>query len=273
MSASSYEGGGEVNELVTWAADALFAARRDRKPIAPIHTKLGERAIDLAYRVQQVNIDRHLGSGDRITGRKTGLTSLAVQKQLGVDQPDFGALLASMELVSGDAVPDTLIQPKAEAEIAFVLEKDLKAEHMTGTEVLNAIAYVTPAIEVVDSAIMDWKFGVVDTIADNASSGYYVLGTERKNPIKLDLRLLGMVLEKNGESESFGAGVACLGHPLRAVQWLARTMVERGTPLRAGDVVLSGALGPMVAAKRGDRFETRIEGLGRVALTFAGGEQ
>lgn len=266
MSASS-------SELVTWAADALFAARRDRKAIAPIHPKLGERALDLAYQVQQVNIDRWLAKGDRIIGRKTGLTSLSVQKQIGVDQPDFGTLLASMELVSGDTVPDTLIQPKAEAEVAFVLEKDLRAEHVTGTEVLNAIAYATPAIEVVDSAITDWKFGVVDTIADNASSGYLVLGTERKDPSELDLRLLGMVLEKNGEASSFGAGVACLGHPLRALQWLARTMVERGTPLRAGDVVLSGALGPMVAAKPGDRFEARIEGLGRVATTFAGGEK
>jgi 2-keto-4-pentenoate hydratase len=263
MSASS-------SDLIAIVADELGEARRIRRAIAPIHPRLGERATDLAYAVQQLGIDRAVRAGDRVVGRKIGLTSVAVQRQLGVDQPDAGTLLASMELASEDVVPDCLIQPKAEAEVAFVLESDVTPERPTASEVLAAIGYAVAAIEIVDSAIVDWKIGIVDTIADNASSGLYVLGTERRKVSAVDLRLAGMVLEKNGEPVSFGAGAACLGHPLRAVLWLARTLAARGTPLRAGDIVLSGALGPMVTTAPGDRIEARIEGLGRVGATFAG---
>ncbi|MCW5832512.1 MAG: fumarylacetoacetate hydrolase family protein [Labilithrix sp.] len=262
MSASS-------SELISAVAGELAEARRARRPIAPVRGRLGERAVDAAYAVQRLGVDRAVSSGDRVVGRKIGLTSVAVQEQLGVAEPDFGTLLASMELASGDVVPAALIQPKAEAEIAFVLGRDLTGERPTFTEVVAAIDFASPAVEIVDSAIAGWDIGVVDTVADNASSALYVLGAERRAPHDVDLRLAGMVLEKNGAPASFGAGAACLGHPLRAVTWLARTMVARGTPLRAGDVVLSGALGPMVAAAPGDRFEARIEGVGRVAVSFA----
>jgi 2-keto-4-pentenoate hydratase len=250
-------------------AARLREAARSRLSIAPIRQNLGERDIAAAYLVQRANVSAAVTSGDRITGRKVGLTSLAVQRQLGVNEPDFGTLLASMELVSDDEVPAQLIQPKAEAEVAFILGRDLRGERISFSELLAAIDSAVAAIEIVDSRIARWDIGIVDTIADNASSARYVLGTEPIAPGSVDLRLAGMVLEKNGEPLSFGAGAACLGHPLRAALWLARKMARSGTPLAAGDVILSGALGPMLEAAPGDVFEARISGLGAVRARFA----
>ena len=186
-----------------------------------------------------------------------------------MNEPDYGTLLASTELLSDDEVPARLIQPKAEAEVAFVLARDLRADLLSFPDLLAAIDFALPAIEIVDSRIERWDIGIVDTIADNASTAMYVLGTDPVSPRTLDLRLAGMVLEKNGEPLSFGAGAACLGHPLRAALWLARKMVRSGTPLLAGDVILSGALGPMLPAVPGDFFEARISGLGAVRTRFA----
>jgi 2-keto-4-pentenoate hydratase len=253
-------------------ADQLHAAAQARAPIPPFRKEIGEREIASAYAIQQVNVARALAAGNRVTGRKIGLTSLAVQRQLGVSEPDYGTLLSGMELVSGDEVPERLIQPKAEAEVAFVIGRDLRAEILSFGDLLAAIDCALPAIEVVDSRIAAWDIGIVDTIADNASSAMYVLGTEPASLRGLELRLCGMVLEKNGEALSFGAGAACLGHPLRSALWLARRMARSGTPLVAGDVVLSGALGPMLPAEPGDFFEARISGLGSVRTRFAGGK-
>jgi 2-keto-4-pentenoate hydratase len=246
----------------------LAIARESRTPIAPIHPFLEDGGIAAAYDVQQKGIARRLSAGDRVVGRKVGLTSVAVQKQLGVDRPDFGTLLASMEILSGEGIRHDFIAPRVEAEVAFTLARDLAGDIITPSDVLGAIAWATAAIEIVDSRIVDWKIGILDTIADNASSARYVLGAERHRVDGLDLRLCGMILEKNGEVSSMGVGAACLGHPLHAALWLARTMAKHGAPLREGDVVLSGALGPMVSVRPGDRVGATIQGLGSVSVSF-----
>ena len=213
---------------------------------------------------------RSYGLSSIATRRKIGLTSLAVQKQLGVDQPDYGMLFADMAVPDGwDVAHGRLIQPKVEAEIAFVLGRDLDSEHLTIADILRAVEFALPAIEIVDSRIADWKIGILDTIADNASSGLYVLGGSPRKLDGLDLRMAGMVMEHAGEPVSVGIGAACLGDPLSATLWLARTMAKVGRPLKAGDTVLSGALGPMVTVKWGGVYEARVNGLGSVRAAFA----
>lgn len=250
-------------------ADALHQASVDRAPIPPIRERLPAGDIAAAYGVQAINTHRRQVAGGRIVGRKIGLTAKVVQTQLGVDQPDYGVLFADMEIADGVDVPwSRVIQPKVEAEIAFVLGGPLAGEQLTLPDLIRAIAYALPAIEIVDSRIADWKISIVDTIADNASSGLYVLGGSPTAIRDLDLRLCGMVMENRGDQVSVGAGLACLGNPLNAALWLARKMVENGTPLQAGEVILSGALGPMVAAKPGEIYEARIAGLGSVRAAF-----
>jgi 2-keto-4-pentenoate hydratase len=222
-----------------------------------------------AYAVQQSITQRKLDQGARLVGRKVGLTSLAVQKQLGVDSPDFGALFDDMSVCDGEEIAwSRVIQPKAEAEIALVLEKDLKHEKHTVVDILAATGFALPAIEIVDSRIANWDIRLADTVADNASSGLFVLGTKPVGLTRLDVVGCGMVMERRGEPVSTGAGAACLGNPLNAALWLADIMVRMGTPLRAGDIVLTGALGPMVAAAPGDVFNARIEGLGELRAVF-----
>ncbi len=198
-----------------------------------------------------------------------GLTAKAVQAQLGVSQPDFGVLFADMALPDGGTLlASTVLQPKAEAEIAFVLHAALPGPDITRAQVEAAIAYALPAIEIVDSRIADWKISFADTVADNGSSAFYVLGEARKPLAGLDLWSCGMVLEVNGAVASLGAGAACLGHPVNALTWLAQTLAASGDPLQAGDVVLSGALGPMVTLSPGDQVRASIGGLGGVSFTY-----
>ncbi|MDF0730095.1 fumarylacetoacetate hydrolase family protein [Pseudomonas entomophila] len=256
-----------MTERLQQVADLLDQAANSGEPVAPVRDQLA--GIADAYVVQQLNTQRQVRAGRRITGRKIGLTSRAVQQQLGVDQPDFGTLFDSMEVSDGEAIAwPRLMQAKCEAEVALVLERDLDREHIVLSDLLAATAYALPAIEVVGSRIANWNIGILDTIADNASAGLYVLGQRPVKLADLDLRLAGMVMERRGEPVSFGVGAACLGHPLNAALWLARTLVDMGTPLRAGDVVLSGALGPMVSVAPGDVFEARIQGLGSVRACF-----
>ena len=251
-------------------ADKLFAAHATKAPVPPVRELLPQGAIDQAYEAQEINTKRWLDEGRHIVGRKIGLTSLAVQKQLGVDQPDYGMLFADMAVPDGwDVAHGRLIQPKVEAEIAFVLGRDLDSEHLTIADILRAVEFALPAIEIVDSRIADWKIGILDTIADNASSGLYVLGGSPRKLDGLDLRMAGMVMEHAGEPVSVGIGAACLGDPLSATLWLARTMAKVGRPLKAGDTVLSGALGPMVTVKWGGVYEARVNGLGSVRAAFA----
>ena len=269
MSASSSEVA-HIGAGIRDAATLLSSALRGGVACDPVKPLIEPLGIDAAYAAQALLTEEALASGRRIVGRKIGLTSAAVQKQLGVDQPDSGILFDDMEYGNGQEVPlSRLIQPKVEAEIAFVFERDLDAERPSLGHVLNAVGYALPAIEIVDSRVRDWKISILDTIADNASSGVYVLGGSPKKIDAFDLRLCGMSLEQSGEPVSLGCGAACLGHPLNAVVWLARTAARTGRPLRAGDTVLSGALGPMVPVKPGDVFEALISGLGRVAAAFS----
>lgn len=248
------------------AAEDLRAARARRKPIAPISQTYGIKELDQAYAVARLNTQAALDSGRVLAGKKIGLTSKAVQQQLGVDRPDYGVLFADMEYRDGDELPfANLIQPKAEGEVAFVLGRDLADAELTWGRFLLGIEYALPAIEVVDSAIADWKITLADTVADNASCGLYVLGTEPRRITDLSLGTLGMDARRNGEVVSVGSGAACLGHPLKAAFWLARTMAALGDPLKAGDVVLSGALGPMFTFTAGDELALDLGPLG--ALT------
>ncbi len=257
-----------MSEQNAYLAALLEEAERNALPIEPLRGHI-TGGIAQAYAIQQLNVQRHLSAGRRITGRKIGLTSLAVQKQLGVDQPDFGTLFDSMAVNDGEEIAwSRTLQPKCEAEVALVIERDLDQENITLTDLIAATAYALPAIEVVGSRIANWDINILDTVADNASAGLYVLGHTPVKLDNLDLRLAGMVMERAGQQVSLGVGAACLGHPLNAALWLARTLVQNGTPLRAGEVVLSGALGPLVPACAGDVFEARIQGLGSVRACF-----
>jgi len=250
-------------------AAALDTARQDRAAIDPVAPALAPLGLDGAYAAQSLQTAARLSGGARIIGRKIGLTSPAVQRQLGVDQPDYGTLFDDMEYAADVEIPlSRFIQPKIEAEIAFVLERDIDLPRAGLADIISAVAYALPALEIVDSRIRDWKITLLDTVADNASSGAFVLGGSPRRLDTLDLRLCGMVLEQGGEPVSVGCGAACLGHPLNALVWLARKMASVGNPLRAGDVVLSGALGPMVPVTPGAVYEARISGLGRVAAAF-----
>ena len=257
-------------KLIESVAAKLRGAAESGKPIAPIREELASGGVAAAYAVQNANTEHALKQGRRLVGRKIGLTSKSVQKQLGVDSPDFGMLFADMAFNDAEEVAlGKVMQPKVEAEVAFVLEKDVTHEQATLPDLVSAVAYALPAIEIVGSRIANWDIKLLDTVADNASAGLFVLGAEPRKLDGLDLRLCGMVMELKGEAASVGAGAACLGHPLNAALWLARTMVEVGRPLKAGDVVMSGALGPMVAVKPGDVIDTRINGLGSVRAAFA----
>lgn len=251
------------------AAAELAKSRQDRTTCGRISESHGIKSMDDAYRVQEINTEIALQEGRRLVGRKIGLTSKVVQQQLGVDQPDFGMLFADMEIGDGESIDSSrLIQPKVEGEIAFVLKRDLPTEDTTLAELISSIDYVLPALEIVDTVIENWNITLADTIADNASSGLFVLG---KTPISLDqlnLELEGMLLYKNGELASTGVGAACLGNPLNSCLWLARTMSQKGRPLLCGDILLSGALGPMVSVTKGDAISMHLTRLGSVKCDF-----
>ena len=238
-------------------------------PIDPVRFSMPSAGVEEAYAIQHANTLFWEQQGRRIVGAKIGLTAKSVQAQLGVDEPDFGTLFSDMAVLDGGTVaPGLLLQPKVEAEIAFVLSRAPDPERLTTAQLIDSVAYALPAIEIVDSRIAKWDIKIVDTVADNASSGLFVLGTTPVQLADVDLRLCGMVLEKNGEPVSFGAGAACLGNPLHALAWLAAAMTKVGRPLQGGDIVLAGALGPMVAVRPGDSIEARIEDLGSVRVRF-----
>jgi 2-keto-4-pentenoate hydratase len=257
-------------DLIRDAADRLDAAARTRRPCAPVRDLIGDTDVALAYRVQDTVLRRRVAGGDRPVGRKIGLTSEAVQRQLGVDQPDFGTLLSSMLVDASQAVaPDLLLQPKVEAEIAFVLDRDLLSAEPSLAEVAAAVAGARAALEIVDSRIAGWDICITDTVADNASSGLFVLGDDVVALTDLRLEEVVMELRRDGVPVSAGTGKACLGNPLVALQWLARTAVAVGKPLQAGEVVLSGALGAMVPVTPGETYTATLTGLGAVRVRFA----
>jgi 2-keto-4-pentenoate hydratase len=262
------------------AADRLVAAETDRAPCPPVRDLIGRDDVDAAYAVQRVLHARALGAGRQVSGRKIGLTSPAVRAQLGVDQPDFGFLYADMDASADDPVdPTRLLQPRIEAEVAFVLGADLDGP-LDDATVTAAVAAVVPALEIVASRVAGWDISFADTVADNGSAGLYVLGSTRLAPLEFGddlhegLAALSMRMTRSsdrGEHQQVSAGTGrdCLGSPLAALGWLAETAVRHGEPLRAGQVVLSGALGPMVPIAAGDEFHAEITGLGAVSARFA----
>lgn len=255
--------------LINQLGDELYQALYNRTVVDPLTSRHPELDIEHAYLVQQRMIGRRVDAGERIIGKKIGVTSRAVMNMLGVYRPDFGYMLDGMIYNEGESIEmATLIQPKAEGEIAFILKRDLMGPGVTNAEVLAATECVMPCFEIVDSRIRDWKIKIEDTVADNASCGVFVLGDQAVDPRKIDLSLCGMVLERNGEIIATGAGAAALGSPVNAVAWLANTMGALGIPLKAGEVILSGALAAMFPAKAGDSFRVSIGGLGSCSVRF-----
>lgn len=242
-------------------AEQLWAARAAGRGIEPVRAHLPAMDLAAAYAVQQINVRRRLADGHRIVGRKIGLTSEAVQKQLGVDQPDFGALFEDMGFYGDDVtVPLAgMIAPRIEAEIAFVLKADIPERGLERAELEARIGQVAASAEIVDSAIAGWDINIVDTVADNASSAAYALGSPQLYVAGMDLPARAMHLSRDGEAISQGTGAATLGHPLTALSWLADTAAGLGDPLRAGDVILAGALGPMKPFEAGD-YVVEIDG-------------
>jgi len=251
--------------------DELYACWRERRTVAPLREREPDITIMDAYRIQERFVARRLEAGETVIGKKIGATSKPVQDFLGVYQPDFGILTSGMLYQEGDAIDlGALIQPKAEAELAFVLKEDLKGPGITAMDVIRATDYVLPCFEIVDSRITAWNIKIQDTVADNASCGVFVLGKTRGDPRALDITLAGMVLRKNGELFSTGVGAAVQGSPANAVAWLANTLGELGIPFRAGEVILSGSQSALAPVVDGDELVCTVGGLGSCQVKFSG---
>lgn len=250
------------------AAD-LYKAEKGAYQIETISTINPDMTIEDAYKIQLENVENRIADGDKIIGMKVGLTSKAMQNLLGVDEPDYGHLTDKMLLLEGEICPmKELIQPRIEGELAFCLNKPLKGPGVTIADVYNATGWVVPAIEIVDSRIKDWKIKLVDTIADNGSSAKLILGSRMTKISDIDMRLVGMNLEKNGELVSSGTGAEVWGNPAAAVAWLANKLSEFDIGLKEGDILLSGAVTAAESAKSGDIFTVSFQGMGSVTVKF-----
>ena len=255
----------DINAL----GDELYGALKESRMIEPFTERYPEMTISDGYGIQQRLIQRRLNQGEKLIGKKIGVTSQAVMDMLGVKQPDFGQLTDRMVVNQGESIPmSRLIQPKAEGEIAFVLKRDLSGPGVTVADVLSATEGVMACFEIVDSRIRDWKIRIQDTVADNASCGVFVLGDRLVDHRDLDLFTTGMVLEKNGRIVGTGAGAATMGSPAIAVAWLANTLGELGMSLKAGEVILSGALSAMVPVTAGDNLRMTLAGIGGCSVRF-----
>ncbi len=253
-------------------AQRLWEAAESRIPCSPIRDAVGKDNIPGAYRIQYANARRRIESGVAHVGYKIGMTSAAVREQLGYFEPNFGHLFGNREFLHGDSIPrNTLIKPRGEGEIAFVLGKDLAHKNLRLVDVIKSIDYAVCSIEVLDSRIINWDIGAADSIADNGSGGAHVLGTAPRKITDCDLALCGMVAKRNSQIASLGVGAASMTNPLLAVCWLAEKLAESDRPLRGGDVVLSGSLGPMVPLAPGDVFEVVIAGFGQVSIRLEPG--
>ena len=258
--------------LIEAAAEQLRVAAVTGVPCPPVREVLGTSSdVNVAYGVQQRNVELAVAAGRRISGHKVGLTATVVQQQLGVDQPDYGVLFVDMCLADGAEIDSgRLLQPRVEAEVAVVIDRDLdKGQHCV-VDIIDATAYVLPALEIVDSRIQGWDITIVDTIADNASCGLYVVGTRPVSLSTVDLREIQMRMTINGEAAATGTGAACLGNPLNAAVWLADVMCERGTPLRAGECLMTGSLGPMIPIAPGAALSVEMGPLGTVSTRLSG---
>jgi 2-oxopent-4-enoate/cis-2-oxohex-4-enoate hydratase len=260
-----------MTELHNKLAQALFNAQMQRQPISPLVTRHKELTIDDAYQISLKTLALHTKAGETVIGKKIGVTSEAVQKMLNVHQPDFGFLTKSMHHADGSNISlekSHLIQPRAEGEIAFCLKQDLQGPGVTAQQVLDATDWVAPCFEIVDSRIEDWNITIVDTVADNASCGVFVIGVKHTDPKTLDLSAVKMTIYHNGKLAGTGVGSVVQGHPAQAVAWLANTLGEYGIEFKKGEIILSGALAPLIDAKAGDEFSMEIEGLGACSVSF-----
>ena len=259
------------SELITQSGDELFDAWRERRVLAPLLERFPDIRTEDAYQIQSRYVARRLQAGETIVGKKIGVTSRPVQDFLGVYEPDFGQLTSGMVCTEADGIDlNGLIQPKAEAELAFVLERDLIGPGITATDVIRATAYVSPCFEIVDSRIKGWKIKIQDTVADNASCGVFVLGEAKADLRTLDVALAGMVLHRNGSLHATSVGAAVQGSPVNAVVWLANTLGRLGLPFRAGEIILSGSQSPLVPVTGGDELVCTIGGLGTCRARFHG---
>ena len=250
--------------------DELYNALRSQQSIAPLTEREPDISIDDAYYISLRMLNRRLEDGEKVVGKKIGVTSKVVQEMLGVHQPDFGFLTDAMTFANGAEVPVAghLISPRAEAEIGFRLKKDLQGPGVTEADVLAATDAVMPCFEIVDSRIDNWNIAIQDTVADNASCGVYVLSEQEADPNGLDLPALKIRVWKNGEVLSEGLGSAVQGNPLTAVAWLANTLGRFGIPFKAGEVILSGSLVPLEPVQAGDSLRMELEGIGGAEIHF-----
>ena len=251
------------------AADDLWRAQVSRTPIAPLTSTYGTFAVDDAYRIQLANIARRQAEGASVVGHKVGLSARAMQRMLGVNEPDYGHLLDGMFVHENtELAVDRLLQPRVEIEVAFVLRGRLEGPGVTVADVLRATDFVLPAIEIVDSRIADWKITLADTIADNASSGAVTLGGSPTRVDDVDIRLIGATLSSNGRLREVGASGAVLGNPAVAVAWLANKLASFGVALEAGHVIMPGSCTRMIPVAAGDVIRAEFDRLGHVSLSF-----
>ena len=251
--------------------DALFAALRQRRTMPPLSSSHAGISVDDAYRISLHMLRRREADGELVIGKKIGVTSKAVQDMLGVFQPDFGFLTDAMQVSDGACLSFSaagMIQPRAEGEIAFMLKRDLQGPGISRADVMAATEWVAPCFEIVYSRIANWQIKIQDTVADNASCGVFVISNQHTDPAALDLAAASMQMWKNGEPAGSGLGAAVQGHPAEAVAWLANTLGAFGIPFRAGEIILSGSLAPLVPARPGDRFTMQIEGMGGCSISF-----
>lgn len=258
-------------DTIVELGNELYAALLNRRVVEPLTSRFSDITLDDAYHVSNYILAQRTKAGGVLVGRKIGLTNKAVQKYFGIDEPDFGSLTNDMQYANGADVPisERLIQPKAEAEIAFVLRKSLNGPGVTEADVLDATDYVAPCFEIVDSRVRDWKIRIQDTVADNGSAGLFVVGDDRADPRELDLSVCEMTMLTDGTVVSEGTGAAALGSPLTCVAWLANTLGANGAGLSSGDVVLSGSLGPVVPATPGTEMRVSISGIGNASVRFS----
>ncbi|MGG3468673.1 fumarylacetoacetate hydrolase family protein [Neobacillus pocheonensis] len=255
--------------LVDKIAESLLEAERTKQGIAPLTQQYPDLKVEDAYKIQLEVIAKKVGQGSKVIGKKVGLTSVAMQQMLGVDEPDYGHLLEDMKVKDGDIVKvGELLSPKVEAEIGFILGEDLVGPNVTFLDVLMATKYVVPTLEIIDSRIEDWKIQLVDTVADNGSSAMVVVGNQLTSIDGIDLRTVGMVIYQNGEMMETGSGAAVLGHPAQAVAWLANKLHEFGITLKAGELILPGALTKALPVQAGDQFSAHFGSMGSVSVAF-----
>lgn len=258
----------QVEDKIIKAAEMLHEASTTGKTCPPVREIIDEFDLDAAYQIQKYLTTKRLESGAKIVGVKIGLTSEAVQKQLGVDAPDYGMLFDDMQIENGGQIStDELMQPKAEGELAFVLNRDINAS-MSDEALKAAIDYACVAIEIVGSRIKDWDIRIADTIADNASASHFILSNEKMKVEEIDLVNCKMTMYKNGEIASEGHGADCMGSPLKSTQWLIDVMISLGRQLAKGDIILSGACGPMTSVESGDKLKVVFEGIGQAECSF-----